>query len=439
MSYVTLYFIMAKNKLTVTVIGIGYVGLPLACVIAKKGYRTYGLDLNEEAVNLVNQKRSPFKDEFVSRMLPKIKLQATTDAKVLKESDVVVVCVPTPIDQSSLPDFKPLEGAVESIVNNFKKGVLVVIESTINPGVCEEILLPMFEEAGYQAGKDFYLTHCPERVNPGDPKWNVTNLPRCVGGLTKKCANKAVEFYRSVIDAPITPMKSIKEAEATKTIENAFRDVNIAFVNELAKSFDKMRIDLVDVIRGASSKFSFMPHWPSCGVGGHCIPVDPYYLIEKARKIGFEHDFLKLARKINNSMPSYTVKRLVDELNEIGRSVKGTRVGILGVSYKENVDDTRNSPFYPIKKELLEKKAQLEIFDPYVERESTVKGLAELLKKSEVLMILANHRDFYKITPGLCKRNGIKVVVDGRSFYRGNIIDPEEFIKAGIKYKGIGR
>lgn len=427
------------NDTKVSIIGLGYVGLPLACVIAKKGYDTYGLDVNERSVNLVNQKKSPFKDDFVSNALPKIKLQATTDPKILKESDVVVICVPTPIDKSSLPDFKPLESAVDSLIKNFRKGALVVIESTINPGVCDEILLPMFEKAGYRAGKDFYLAHCPERVNPGDPKWNVTNLPRCVGGLTKNCLNKAVKFYRSVIDAPITPMKSIREAEATKTIENAFRDVNIAFVNELAKSFDKMGIDLVDVIKGASGKFSFMPHWPSCGVGGHCIPVDPYYLIEKARKIGFEHDFLMLARKINNSMPSYTVKKLVDELNEIGKPINGTMVGILGVSYKENVDDVRNSPFYPIKKELLEKKAKLEIFDPYVERESTVKSLSELLKKSEALMILANHKEFYSITPSLCKRNGIKIVIDGRSFYRGNIINPRDFIKAGIRFKGIGR
>jgi len=234
-------------------------------------------------------------------------------------------------------------------------------------------------------------------------------------------------------------MKSIKEAEATKTIENAFRDINIAFVNELAKSFDKMGIDLIDVIKGASSKFSFMPHWPSCGVGGHCIPVDPYYLIEKARNVGFEHDFLKLARRINNSMPRYTVKLLAKELNEIGKAVNGTKVGVLGVSYKANVDDTRDAPFFEIKKELLEKKAKIEVFDPYVPRESTVKNLQELLKKSEVLLLVTNHRDFEKITPGLCRKYGIKLIIDGRSFYGSNVSDKDKFLKAGIRYKGIGR
>lgn len=430
---------MDKKKTVVTVIGIGYVGLPLACIIAKKGYKTYGLDLNKEAVKMVNQRKSPFKDEFVSKLLPKVKLEATTDPKILKETDIAIICVPTPVDEKNLPVFKPLKGAAESIIDNFKKGILIVVESTINPGVCEEIVLPMFEERGYKVGKDFFLAHCPERVNPGDPNWNVQNLPRCAGGVTKKCLDKTVKFYRSVLDSKVTPMKSVKEAEATKTIENAFRDINIAFVNELAKSFDKMGIDLIDVIKGASSKFSFMPHWPSCGVGGHCIPVDPYYLIEKARNIGFEHDFLKLARRINNSMPRYTVKLLARELNEIGRAVNGTRVGVLGVSYKANVDDTRDAPFYEIKKELLEKKAKIEVFDPFVPRENTVKNLNEILKKSEVLLLVTNHREFEKVTPALCKKHGIKMIIDGRSFYGSNVADKEKFVRAGIRYKGIGR
>lgn len=423
-----------KNK-TVTVIGIGYVGLPLACVIAKKGYRTFGLDLNKEAVAKVNQKKSPFKDEFVSKLLPKVNLEATIDPQILKQTDIAVICVPTPVDEKNLPVFKPLKGAIESIINNFKKGILVVVESTINPGVCEEIVLPMFEEKKLTVGKDFFLAHCPERINPGDPVWNVLNINRCVGGVTKKCLDKSLRFYRSVIEGKVTPMKSIKEAEATKTIENAFRDINIAFVNELAKSFDKMKIDLVDVIKGASTKpFAFMPHWPSCGVGGHCIPVDPYYLIEKARKVGFEHDFLKLARRINTNMPRYTVKTLSRELNEIGKAVNGTKVGVLGVSYKANVDDTRDAPFFDIRKELKERKAKIEIFDPYVARESTVKNLTELLKKSDVLLLTVNHKEFEAVTPRLCKRYGIKLIVDGKNF-----LDKEGFEKAGIRYKGIGR
>lgn len=423
------------RKTAVTVIGIGYVGLPLACVIAKRGYKTYGLDLNKTAVDAVNRKKSPFYDSFVNKILPKVKITATNNPGILKETDIAIICVPTPVDNRMLPVFTPLINAVKSITSNFKKGILVVVESTINPGVCEEVVLPIFEKEGLRIGKDFFLAHCPERVNPGDPKWNVTNINRCVGGMTNKCLNKAYSFYRSVLESNIYKMKSIKEAEATKTIENAFRDVNIAFVNELAKSFDRLGIDLVDVIKGASTKpFAFLAHWPSRGVGGHCIPVDPYYLIEKARKVGFEHDFLKLARRINISMPSFTVKMLVRELNEIKKSVNGTKIGILGVSYKANVDDTRDTPFFPIKKELLERKARIEVYDPYNFSQNTVKTLDELLNKVTVLLLVTNHQQFSKITPKLCKQKGVKLVIDGMNFF-----DKEKFIKAGIRYRGIGR
>ncbi len=426
---------MPKIKSTVTVIGLGYVGLPLACLISQKGYKTYGLDLKEDSIKKINQKKSPFKDELIAKILPKIDLKATSDPSVLKESDFVIICVPTPVNERHLPVFKPLTSAIESVLENFKKGVTVVVESTINPGVCEEVVLPLFEKKNLKVGKDFFLAHCPERVNPGDPKWNVSNINRCVGGVTDKCLQKSLEFYRSILDATVTPMKSIKEAEATKTIENAFRDVNIAFVNELAKSFDRMGIDLKDVIQGASTKpFAFMAHYPGCGVGGHCIPVDPYYLIEKARRVGFEHDFLKLARRINTGMPRYAVKVLIRELNEIKKAINGTRVGVLGVSYKANVDDNRDAPFYEIKKELLANKAKVEIFDPFIPKDSTVKSLDELLKKSEVLLLVTNHDEFKKVTPKLAKKYGIKLIVDGRNF-----LPKEDFLKAGIRYKGIGR
>lgn len=384
---------------------------------------------------MVNQKKPPFKDKFVSRLLPKVNLKATTDPKILKKTDIAIICVPTPVDEKSLPVFSPLKSAVRSILNNFKKGILVSVESTINPGVCEEIILPLLKKAGRRVGKDFFLAHCPERINPGDPRWNVVNINRCIGGVTKKCLAKAANFYSSVIEGKIYKMKSIKEAEATKTIENAFRDINIAFVNELAKSFDKMGIDLVDVIRGAATKpFAFLPHWPGCGVGGHCIPVDPYYLIEKAREVGFEHDFLKLAREINNSMPRYTVAVLKKELKKLKKVPSGTRIGILGASYKANVDDTRDAPFFRIKKELLKRRFQVEVYDPYVPRESTVKNLQALLEKSEVLLFSVNHREFSAVTPRLCRKNGIKLVIDGKNF-----LDKERFLKAGIRYKGIGR
>ncbi|KKU55744.1 MAG: Nucleotide sugar dehydrogenase, partial [Candidatus Moranbacteria bacterium GW2011_GWE2_47_10] len=273
---------MEAKKETVCIIGLGYVGLPLAVQCALKGYEVYGLENDDSKIDKINSGKSPLKEEFLEQNLPNVKVVATKDPSVIKKSDIVIVCVPTPVDESYFPDLGPVKGAVKTIVENINKGQLVVIESTINPGVCEEVVEPIFAKAGYEIGKDYEMAHCPERINPGDPKWNVTNIPRVVGSFTKAGLDKAAKFYADIIDASIMPMKSIREAEAVKIVENSFRDINIAFVNELAKSFDKLDIDLNDVIKGASTKpFAFMPHFPSCGVGGHCIPVDPYYLIER--------------------------------------------------------------------------------------------------------------------------------------------------------------
>jgi nucleotide sugar dehydrogenase len=429
---------MKKQK--VTIIGIGYVGLPLAVLAAKKGYEVLGFDINEKLVKMVNSGKSPFEDRILDKYLAQVikekKLQATLDEKVIQSSEIVIICVPTPVEDDHSPDFKPLIGATKTVAKNFKKGQLIVVESTINPGVCEEIVLPILEQKGkYKVGEDFYLAHAPERINPGDPKWDVSNLPRNVGAFSKTGLKKACAFYQSIIDAKINPMKSIREAEATKTIENAFRDINIAFINEIAQSFDELGIDVVDVIKGASSKFSFLAHYPSCGVGGHCIPVDPYYLIRKAETVGFSHDFLKLARKINNHMPKYTVELLQDELNKVGLAVKDTRVGVLGVAYKADIADRRESPFFEIKKELQDLEAKINIFDPFILEESNVKSLDELLEKSDAILLVTDHSLFKKeLAPEKLKKHKIKVIVDGK-----NCLNKESLIKANINYKGIGR
>ncbi|MDP1883936.1 MAG: nucleotide sugar dehydrogenase, partial [Candidatus Moranbacteria bacterium] len=294
---------------------------------------------------------------------------------------------------------------------------------------------PLFEEAGLKVGKDVFIAHCPERINPGDPKWNVTNIPRVVGSFDKQGLATAVKFYESIVDGAIRPMKSIREAEAVKIVENSFRDINIAFVNELAKSFDKLGIDVKDVVLGASTKpFAFMPHFPSCGVGGHCIPVDPYYLIERAKKSGFDHKFLKIAREINNSMPSYTVELLQDALNELRLPMKGTKIGVLGISYKANVDDTRESPTFKILALLGEHGVKYDTHDPHILKGSTIKTLPALLKKVDALIIATDHKEFKEIDPRIFKRNGIKVIIDGK-----NCLDKDAIKKLGIIYKGIGR
>jgi len=424
-----------QSKKTVCVIGLGYVGLPLAVRCVEKDYETYGLDMDKSKVDLINKGKSPIEEKFLDQYFPSIKPIATTDEKIIKKADIILVCVPTPVDALYNPDLSPVRGAIEMISRNLKKGALVVLESTVNPGVSEEEVAPIFASHKQRVGIDVHIAHCPERINPGDEKWNVTNIPRVIGAMDKKSLQIALNFYRSIVDGEIRPMKSIREAEACKVVENSFRDINIAFVNELAKSFDALGIDVTDVIKGASTKpFAFMPHFPSCGVGGHCIPVDPYYLIERAKQSGFDHKFLKIAREVNNSMPEYTVELLQDALNEIKLPMRGTDVGVLGISYKSNVDDVRESPYFKIIKHLKIHHANIFSFDPHILRLSDVKTLEAILKKSKAIIIVTGHREFRELNPKIFKKFGVKVIIDG-----ANCLDKDAIKELGILYKGIGR
>ncbi|NTW27265.1 MAG: nucleotide sugar dehydrogenase [Candidatus Moranbacteria bacterium] len=424
-----------NEKPVVCVIGMGYVGLPLAAVAANKGYTVYGFDNDQKKLDLIKQGISPFKEEFLEELLPKVKINVFSDPKLMSECDIHIICVPTPVDDKYFPDLGPVINASKTVAANMKKGALVILESTVNPGVSEEFVKPIFEEAGFVVGTDVFISHCPERVNPGDPKWNVSNIPRVVGSFDAVGLKRSQEFYESIVDAKIMPMATIREAEAVKITENSFRDINIAFVNELARSFERMDIDVTNVIKGASTKpFSFLAHWPSCGVGGHCIPVDPYYLIEKAKENDFDHVFLRAARKINNSMPEYTIELLQDQLNEIEKSLKGTTVGVLGLSYKANVGDLRESPSFELIKLLEKNGAKVLTFDPFVPAMSSTKSIDEILEKSEAILLATNHQEFIEIPVEKFVKNNIKVITDGK-----NCLDKDEIQKHGIIYKGIGR
>lgn len=427
----------SKKKDAVCVVGLGYVGLPLAIRAKEKGYDVFGFDLNEERNAAINSRKSPIEDRYLEEQLPLHFFPATSDPNVIRSCDIILICVPTPVDELHNPDLGPVIRSAETIAANMRKGSLVVLESTVNPGVTEEVVAPIFEKAGHRVGKDVSLAHCPERINPGDEKWNVTNIPRVVGALDASGLARAVEFYRSIVDGEIRPMKSVREAEAVKVVENSFRDINIAFVNELARSFDKLDIDVADVIRGASTKpFSFMPHFPSCGVGGHCIPVDPYYLIERAKRAGFDHKFLRLAREINNDMPAYTVELLQEALNAVKLPVNGSVVGVLGLSYKANIDDVRESPSFAIVDHLKQHGARVETYDPHILHQSSLKSLDAILKKSTAIILATDHREFREaITPALLKKHRVKVFVDGKNAFDNK----SAFKKAGIVYKGIGR
>lgn len=424
-----------KRSQKVCIIGLGYVGFPLAVLCSVKGYEVFGYDKDKEKLARIKEGENIVEEKYLDKLIPRAKIDVIRDESKMRECDIFIIAVPTPVDEKYYPDLSYVISASETVAKNMRKGALVIVESTVNPGVCDEIVRPIFKKAGYKAGKDVYISHCPERINPGDPKWNVTNIPRVVGSFDETGLRKTLDFYRNIVSAEIMPMKSIFEAEATKIMENSFRDINIAFVNELAKSFDLMGIDVVNVIRGAATKpFAFMAHWPGCGVGGHCIPVDPYYLIEKAKELNFDHKFLRVARAINNSMPAYTVELLQDALNKIQKSFKGTFIGILGVSYKANVGDLRESPALKIIKLLEERGVAPYVFDPYVSEKSNVASIGELLEKCEAIVVATDHKEFLEIPSERLKERNIRIIIDGK-----NCLNKEKILKLGIIYKGIGR
>lgn len=313
---------------------------------------------------------------------------------------------------------------------------MVILESTVNPGVCENVVLPILEEiSGLICGEDFDLAHCPERINPGDPQWNVENIPRVVGAYTEAGLARVVEFYSSILEGDIRPMGSLKEAEAVKVVENTFRDVNIAFVNELAMSFAKLGIDVVNVIDGAATKpFAFMPHYPGCGIGGHCIPVDPYYLIAYAKENGFDHEYLSLARQVNSYMPQYTVGLLKKAFAAEAISVMDARVAVLGLSYKPGIADCRESPAWQIIAELEKLTARVIAYDPFVPYESHVASLSEALDSCQAVIITTAHDEFVKLSPHDFLERNINIVIDGR-----NCLAKSEMLAAGLQYHGIGR
>ena len=423
---------MANNE-QVAVVGLGYVGLPLALLAAKKGHNVIGVDADKDKIASLKRGEDPLADEAVAAGLKHTTLKVASDYEEVANSKIIIVCVPTPVKNDYEPDLTILKRATESIARKMTKGTLVIIESTINPGVCDDVVIPSLEKiSGLSVNEDFYVSHCPERINPGDPKWSVSNIPRVVGSGSKEGLGMTVNFYESILDAPIKPMASLKEAEAVKVVENSFRDINIAFVNELAMSFTKLGVDVKNVIDGAATKpFAFMPHYPSVGVGGHCIPVDPYYLIEYAKDHGFNHEFLSLARKINNGMPEFTAERLIDGLKEAGQDIKGARIAVLGLSYKADVADDRESPSYKLIEALEGFGASVTTYDPYMPDKSSAEDLAEALHGKDAVVLATNHKEFLAIKPAGLK---VKVFVDGK-----NAFAPADFAGHGIIYRGIGR
>lgn len=427
-------------KQTVAVVGLGYVGLPLAVLAKEKGHEVIGLDINAEKITAINAGQIPLKDDRLAEDLKKYPIQATADASTVAKADVVIIAVPTPVTEDKMPDLQPLISAIEMVAPHMHVGQLLIVESTINPGVMSEVVVPVLERSGVatdakgQEENVVHVLHCPERVNPGDSTWSVRNIPRVIGGYTKTGVTKGKAFYETIVEGEVVAMNSVMEAEACKILENTFRDINIAFINEMAKSFAKLDIDIMNVIKGASTKpFAFMPHYPGNGVGGHCISVDPYYMIEKARQVGFDHEFLKLAREINDSMPAYTVDLLEQGMQDL--KLDAAIVAMLGLAYKKDIDDVRESPALEVLHILETKRFAVKVFDPFVPTKSNVQSLDIALKGANIVMLTTNHTAFVEaLTPQLLQQHGVKMVIDGK-----NALDGDAIAAAGILYYGVGR
>lgn len=395
---------IASKSLTLGIIGLGYVGLPLSLTFLRKGVRVIGFDLDPAKIAAIAQGKSYIKHipstelaEFVAQGT----FSATSDFLRLEEPDALLICVPTPLTKNREPDLKYIEATGQAIAKVLRPGQLVVLESTTYPGTTVEILQPILEQNGLKAGTDFALAFSPEREDPGNPHFGTADIPKVVGGIDPQCTNIAASLYAIALKQ-IVPVSSTQTAELTKLLENIFRSVNIALVNELKVLCLSMGIDVWEVIKAASTKpFGFMPFYPGPGLGGHCIPIDPFYLTSKAREFDIPTRFIELAGEVNANMPYFVVQRVMDALNEHGKSLKGAKVLILGVAYKKDVDDDRESPSYKLMEILQGKGATISYNDPHIPKLKTVRkydlGLsstqltAENLAATDCVLVATNH------------------------------------------------
>ena len=413
-----------NKDVVVGVLGLGYVGLPLAREFASAGLKVVGFDVDDKKVKVLNSGRSIIRHvphSQVRQMVREGRFRATNDMAQLKRVDAVLVCVPTPLTENREPDVQFIVRSAETIAKYLRSGQLVVLESTTYPGTTSELMAPVLETSGLKAGKDFYLAYSPEREDPGNPDFTTKTIPKVVGGLTKKCRDMACQLYGAAIVQTV-PVSSLEAAEAAKILENVYRCVNIAMVNELKIVFDKMGIDIWEVIRAASTKpFGFKAFYPGPGLGGHCIPIDPFYLTWKARQYGIPTRFIELAGEINTSMPQYVVTKTMEALNERRKSLKGSKVLVLGLAYKKDIDDLRESPSIELIELLRKKGAKVDYSDPYIprthkQRQHDLKMVskklsAKMLAGYDVVLISTDHSSY---DYGWIVKNA-RLVVDARN------------------------
>lgn len=392
-----------ERKAVVAVVGLGYVGLPTALAITKAGFKVVGIDISRERVNKLNTGKS-FIKEISDSEIKKIRknFRATTDWGEIRKAGIIIIAVPTPLTKNKTPDVSAIESASQNIAKFFKKDSLVILESTTYPGTTEELLKPILEKSGLKAGKDFYLAFAPERIDPGNKQFAFADIPKVVGGINKKSTDFAVSFYSTFLKK-VHPVSSPRTAEMSKLLENIFRLVNISLINELKMLTDKMNIDFGEVIEAAKTKpYGFMPFYPGPGVGGHCIGIDPFYLSWKAKEFNFFTRFIDLAAEINELMPHYTVTKIIWVLNKYKKPIRGSKILILGVAYKKDIDDPRESPAIPIIWDLLRKGANVVYNDPFIPKIKINEKISlkstplakKVLKNSDCVVILTDHSNY---------------------------------------------
>ena len=393
------------NKARIGVVGLGYVGLPLVLRFGEEHFPVIGFDIDPVKVRKLNAGESYIRHipaERLQSLINEKQFEATSDFRRLAEADCIIICVPTPLTSKKDPDLQYIESTADAVLKTLRKGQLISLESTTYPGTTEEILLERFRATGLEVGKDYFLVFSPEREDPGNPKFSTRTIPKVVGGITNDCLEAGKALYGKVIDR-VVPVSSTRAAELVKLLENIYRSVNIALVNELKLLGDRMNIDIWEVIDAASSKpFGYTPFYPGPGLGGHCIPIDPFYLSWKAKEYDFATRFIQLAGEVNTSIPHYVVERIGKGLNDRSRSIRGSKILVLGVAYKKDVDDVRESPALEIMEILQGKGAILSYSDPYIPRlhkmraydfsnMSSLPLTEDLLKNQDVVLITTDH------------------------------------------------
>jgi UDP-N-acetyl-D-glucosamine dehydrogenase len=426
--------LIKDKRARVGVVGLGYVGLPLATEFARNGFKVIGFEVDERKAERINAGETYISDVDESLVKESVKagrLRATTDFANLKECGAIIICVPTPLRKTKEPDISFILAAAQEIKNHLRRGQLVILESTTYPGTTDEVLLPMFQETGLKLDEDFLLAFSPERVDPGNPEFQTHNIPKVVGGVTDDSTEVAAYLYSQIVKE-VHPVSSARVAEAAKLLENTFRAVNIGMANEMARLCYALNIDTWEVIRAAATKpFGFMPFYPGPGIGGHCIPLDPHYLSWKARQHGFDSRFIGLAEEVNSRMPEHVIQLVSDGLNDDRKSMNGARILVLGVAYKRDIDDVRESPALSIIDRLRSKGCTVSYHDPFVhqlsfddahtegggEPLSSVDFTDEEIRAADCLIIVTDHSqiDYQRVV------NLAPLVIDTRNALNGDV------------------